>query len=58
MSGKAATYLCSTSIVHHRCPTVMAGISSAVGSCAQDIQLRHPRLAHNLQMALEGLAKR
>ena len=27
MSRKAATYLCSTSIVHHRCPTVMAGIA-------------------------------
>ena len=56
MFGKATTYLCSTSIVHHRCATVMAGISSALGSCAQDFQLHHPRLGHNLQMALGGLA--
>ena len=36
LSGKAAAYLCSTSIVHHRCPTMMAGSSSAVGSCMQN----------------------
>lgn len=36
MSGKAAAHLCSTSIVHHRCPTIMAGSSSAVGSCVQN----------------------